>query len=459
MNNYIISIDLNRLYNQVNNNLSNISDQNILKQLLDEYNSIDEFNFTNLSLKNNIIDNEINTETNIYIDDIIYKYNITESDLFPDKFNLINLFYKNPNKILSYNSGLILFDNSMVGDEELTNIINMVFGNYNDTIIDKIYNDYVIYFNQKINKAKQKIYDEKIFNEKINNLFIDDLKQNLLWSKIKNIPNVFQNDKLSKKLAFEFSYVGYIKENIYQNHYKKNKNNNYHKEITNYEKILYSDLSTNTNNYSINYNINLNEDTDLKYDLKGINNNNILDVLVKLQGYNNILNNISYQSISQQSYQSDSNQSISQQANQANQSDSNQSDSNQSDPNFKLLKIIKFDELFSIHKINNLFNFIIGETSKSNTSSNVNLNFMMDDILDDTISIYKNNTINTIINNNTNAINTIHNNIIINNKDLPINIFTNKIITFTNSLLKRKIVKVVRHYNYIQNKINIDNNN
>lgn len=444
MNNYIISIDLNRLYNQVNNNLSNISDQNILKQLLDEYNSIDEFNFTNLSLKNNIIDNEINTETNIYIDDIIYKYNITESDLFPDKFNLINLFYKNPNKILSYNSGLILFDNSMVGDEELTNIINMVFGNYNDTIIDKIYNDYVIYFNQKIDKAKQKIYDEKIFNEKINNLFIDDLKQNLLWSKIKNIPNVFQNAKLSKKLAFEFSYVGYIKENIYQNHYKKNKNNNYHKEITNYEKILYSDLSTNTNNYSINYNINLNEDTDLKYDLKGINNNNILDVLVKLQGYNNILNNIS-----NQSNQSIGNQSISRQAN---QSDSNQANqSNQSDSNFKLLKMIKFDELFSIHKINNLFNFIIGEISKSNLSSNVNINFMMDDILDDTISIYKNNTINTV--------NTIHNNIIINNKDLNIDIFTNKIITFTNSLLKRKIVKIVRHYNYIQNKINIDNNN
>ena len=41
----------------------------------------------------------------------------------------------------------------MVSDDELYKIINLLFTNYDKIILDKIYNDYVLYFNNKLTKT------------------------------------------------------------------------------------------------------------------------------------------------------------------------------------------------------------------------------------------------------------------------------------------------------------------
>ena len=51
---------------------------------------------------------------------------------------MLNTYYKNPLKLLNYNTGLITFDIGMTADEELNQIINLLFVNYDKLILDKI---------------------------------------------------------------------------------------------------------------------------------------------------------------------------------------------------------------------------------------------------------------------------------------------------------------------------------
>jgi hypothetical protein len=210
------------------------------------------------------------------------------------------------------------------------------------------------------------------------------------------------------------------------------KYNDVHKNysLLNYEKILYSDLSSSTiNNYSIDYNINL-------INLSLSKSSNYQNGLKQLESYNNYLNEI--------------NNMILFSSNKLDTSEQNNiSNSEFGIDKLKLIKIIKLNDLFNTHKINNLYNFIFNNSTDNDNELNINLK--MNDILDHNIYIYHN-----LINKNLTNKNNLQNNL---QNNLNIEAFTNEIILFINKLIKRKIVKTIRYYNYMQNKINIDNNN
>lgn len=432
MNNYIISIDLNKLYNdttktnstKTNSTFDKVYESNIprskeekfldvkLANLMDEYNSVDIFNW--------------NIDSSHYLSDIIYKYNIDITDnnnlVLNDKIKLVNSFYKNPQKILSFNKGVIVFDNGMILDNELREILNLVFANNKEMIMNKIYNEYVIYFNLISNQlAKQVETNSKInfnqFNEKLNTIFIDDIDNQLLFGKIKNIPNIIRNEKFNKKIFPELKYFENIQKNIYNNYYKGIKHNN---EWSNYEQLLYSEnlINSSKNNSSIcsiDYRINLNDDQTFTIP----NKTKALNILHE---YNNNLNLI-------------------QQHMQTNQFD--QFDHlDQINVSNKLLKIILLDDLFNVHKLTDLFNFIIQKKTLNSTT----FHLKMDKVLDDNVYIYEN-------------LNYENNDLFDGTKNNNSNNFSDNIIMFINKLLKRKIQKIIRQYNYSQNKIYIDNNN
>jgi hypothetical protein len=452
--NHYISIDLNRLYNNQINELLNDDKSSLnsinfkksqieLHELVNQYNSIETYNFTNNDT------NELNNP-NTYINDIIYKYNLdsstesTESNdkknlILLNKFNLINSFYKNPSIIKQYNSGLILFDNSMVSDNELYKIINLVFTNYDKTIIDKIYDNYFLYFHNKLSDTDTDTdtYTDtdthiniNILNYKLNQLFIDDLNHMLLWSKIKNIPFLLNNSKLNKKISFELSYTDQIKEEIYQNHYKQiKKNKNEKLYLSNYEKILKNDLSDESTNYIVNYQLNLN--SNFEYTIS-----DHLNSLNKLKEYNSFLDEIKH-SININPSSEISNYRLTESGQHKHFDNTKPSD--------KLIKVININDLFNMNKINDLYSFIINNVS----NDSVNLQFKMSDVFDNKISIYEN-LENQIMSDN--------NKIQTNQTNQNIKIFNDQLIMFINKLLKKKITKTIRYYNYIQNKINIDNN-
>ena len=98
------------------------------------------------------------------------------------------------------------------------------------------------------------------------------------------------------------------------------------------------------------------------------------------------------------------------------------------DTNTIQIKTIKIDDLFNLNKINDIYNFI-----KSNNSYNdKEIEFNMDDV-------------------NSSYINLIGLRSNIKILDLDSEQFKNNIIIFLNELLKKKMVKIIREFNYMAN--------
>ena len=92
-NNYIITIDLHKLYNK-NDNINSTIDK--FTSLVDEYYMIDNYNFAY-------------TNNNIFKNYVIDKHDV---DIVIDNLNNSKI-----HNILKYNSGIILFDLSMINDK------------------------------------------------------------------------------------------------------------------------------------------------------------------------------------------------------------------------------------------------------------------------------------------------------------------------------------------------------
>jgi hypothetical protein len=219
MNNYI-SINLNNIEKS-----DNIYD---LNHLIDKYYNIESYNFNN----------------NINKDDIFCKFNLDYDDY-------INY---NSNNILNNNQGIISFNLSMVIDEKLQSNINLILNNYKDISLNKYYDNYIIYFNNKESNYNS-------FNN-LNHQFYNDIKDLLLYDKIKNIKNIINNERFDYKIKDDINFL--------DNYYNNQINKSYNRSII---------LDIEKNNYTVNY--------VFTNDIKVINSN-----LKKYQDYNNYLNDI-----------------------------------------------------------------------------------------------------------------------------------------------------------------------
>ncbi len=312
------SIDLNKIYHNAKTNISNNND---LSELISKYYHLDSFLFDN--------NNEI------YINHFIDKFNFDYDDLLIFDRLKLNDFLESPNQYLDYNKGLILFNLSDANNDLLINNINFLLSNYDDINLNKFYDNYVLYFNDK-NEKQINQNQINLFNENLKNIFAEDIKDLLLWQKVQNIPNVIKNNNISKKLHDDLSYYG-IKQNMHFDNY----------DLKPYEDSLLLDL--NSNNYQVNYDF-----TNSKF--KKIDPEIHSEILNKFNDYNTYLNNI------------------------LDELNIDKTDKiiNRSD-NF--VNTIELNDLFNQHKINNLYYHL---------KKNNNIIMKMNDINDKTIEIYNN---------------------------------------------------------------------
>jgi hypothetical protein len=387
-NNYIITIDLHKLYNKSDNVPElYIADIDKFTSLVSEYYMIDNYNFEY-------------TNNDIFKNYVIDKYDV---DIVVDKFKLhkFNLSDSISNK---YNSGIILFDLSMI-DDKFKNILNDIMSNYENIFLNKLYDNYLLHFNNlRKDKSESKSESElkselklesfnKFYNLLINE-FTGDIEDIILYQKIKNLPKIIDNDKFTKKIDNDINYIDDIKQNIYTSFYSEEKIN-FNNDIINYEKELIFDLN---NNYSINYNI---TDNDHKY----INPENYIKALNKLKNINDYLDLIN-----------------------VNLKDNNKQNLNR-DFKGKFINEIFINDIFNIHKLNNLFSSL----------SYDDIIYNMNDICDKKIKLYTETEKKE-------------------NKNIDNNLFINQNIHFLNEFIKRKIKKIIKSYNYLNNKLNINNN-
>ena len=370
-NNYIITIDLHKLYNK---NDSKYSNSNIDKftSLVDEYYMIDNYNFTY-------------TNNDIFKNYVIDKHNV---DIVIDNFNLMDFKI---DKILKNNSGIILFDLSMINDK-FKNMLNGIMDNYESIHLNKLYDNYLLHF-KNLKKNNSNNFD-RFYNNLINE-FTSDIEDILLHQKIRNLPNIINNEKFTKKIDNDINYMDDIKQNIYTSFYSEEKINfRDFKDIVNYEKELIFDLN---NNYSINYNI-----TNNNY--KYINSENYVKALNKLKNINDYIDSI-YTNL-----------------------DDNKQNINR-DFKGKFINEISVNDIFNLHKLNNLFNSL----------SYDDVIYNMNDICDKKIKLYTETEKKE-------------------NKNVDNNLFINQNINFLNEFIKRKTKKIIRLYNYFNNRTNINNN-
>ena len=424
---YTISIDLNKIYNQNSSESESISqyiqtNSYNLTDLVRTYNNIDSFNFTNLF------------ET--YQDDLINKFNIdTTNDLVLfDKYRLIKSYYPDPTKYKSYANGLILFDTSMLSDAELYSNIDYLYTNYKKLILNKFDNNYVIYFSglisdsiepsversairsetDSVERSAIRSHNSAQLENNIKSVFEADLRNLLLYSKIRNIPSVFNNSNIQKKIGIDLEYANNIKSNIfnyfYTNQTKSQTNQSKsHTEYANYEQILKEDLSS--DNYKVKYSINTTSN-------KQVSTNSFRKALNRLSSYNEYINNISDE-INQ---------------NMKSNLGSDQISNTTSKSNTDLIKTIKVDDLFNLNKINDIYNLI----KSSNKYNNSEIYLEMNDVRSKHIGISLNQKQNQFDPNPSSEQ------------------FKNNIIMFLNELIKKKMVKIIREYNYMNNKNHID---
>lgn len=204
--------------NFISFNLNNIDKKNNkydFNHLIDQYYNIDTYNFN----------------TNLNKDDIFYKFNL----------NLEDYINYNSNNILDHDQGLITFNLSMITNEKLQSNINLILTNYKDITLNKYYDNYLIYFKNREN-------NDLSFND-LNNIFYNDLKDILLYNKIKNIPSIIKNEIFSRKIREDIDFLDNYYNNLIDKYYSKSiilniENNNYN---VNYKfdhniNIIYSNL-------------------------------------------------------------------------------------------------------------------------------------------------------------------------------------------------------------------------
>jgi hypothetical protein len=375
------------------------------------------------------------------------KFDINHQDLILlDKTIYLNSYLGKNDKFTNYNKGIILIDLGMLTDSEIISNIDYLYENYQYLSLNKIYDNYLLYFNNKLDKIKDLANKKEIFNSKLYDIFYEDLLDLNLWQKIMNIPNKIHSEQMIKKLEDDFNYTKNIKQHTYESFYS-GINSKLDKEILSYEKSIFHDLKS--DNYVINFLIESDQ-------IKTIDKTKIHLILNKLNEYNNYIDNImndlkkinpnvTHFNHSNHSNHSNSNSNSNQKLDLRKDNNTNFSyigetktdtevkANNQSQS--QVLKIIDPIELFNYSKINNLYMFL---RSKSN-ESNINYIFNMSDVFDNKIEISQ-------------IINPTNKKTILSSDD-----FGNSTVLFLNGLIKNKMKKLLKTYNLNHNQINILN--
>lgn len=243
-----MSIDLKRIY--VEEQDDGVNKKKILNSIMTLYN-IKIYRFID------------DIETFKY--DIIEKFNIHDNDLkILNKTNFINNYMNKPEKYLYFDKGIILFDIGMIIDTKFLSNINFILCNYDEVILNRIHDNYIIYFNKKLDRQDNKHYDDKLLL-----VFENDIKHLLLTGKIKNIPFIIPNKHLIKKIKKDLDYL------------EKINNHNYFKssDMKEYKRGLINDISSSY--YQVEYHFE-------KYN--HITNSD--KVISKLNKYNSYIDNI-----------------------------------------------------------------------------------------------------------------------------------------------------------------------
>ncbi len=446
-NHYIISRDLHKIYNssigaktinssygaksvEISNNKSYNSDINIdksqnelinksLNELINKYYNINNYHFTK--------------RPESYYEILIEKFNIGADDLvINDQISLIKKYLPKPERYLEYDQGLIVFDLSLVSEDILYKNFSLLISNYEKLSLNSLYDKYVIFFSGKkstnsanqtnpTNSANQtnptnsaNLTNSHIINftNLLKDLFKTDLNKLLLEQRIFNIPHFIKNEQMEKKINSDLVYANYIRSSHYDRFY--NSLNSFHgakspADIISYEKSLVIDL--NSDNYKVAYVFN-NEIFEIDQSL-------VQNILNKLHEYNIYLNNI----ISDLDL-SGIKLSI------VNSPDVETLVPNPTDIDL----IIEVNDLFDIDKLS-----LLEKTMKTN-----NLKILMDDVFDNNIGVKQ--SAETDQTTNTDQTTKTNPNFVLN------------IIVFLNELIKRKMIKTIKLFNYIENKSMIENN-
>ena len=438
-NNYIISIDLNKIYHNLESEAESDSDNHSKFNSKSKSKSKSKSDLKNLILSHYNLDSyDFSNNIENFKELFLSKFDINHHDLILlDKTIYLNSYLGKNDKFTKYNKGIILIDLGMLTDSEIISNIDYLYENYQYLSLNKIYDNYLLYFNNKLDKVKDLANKKEIFNSKLYDIFYEDLLDLNLWQKIMDIPNKIHSEQMIKKLEDDFNYTKNIKQHTYESFYS-GMNSKQDKDILSYEKSIYHDL--NSDNYAINFLI----DSDK---IKTIDKTKIHLILNKLNEYNNyidhIMNNLKKintnithfnhsNSNSNQKFdlRKDNNTNFSHIGETKTESKSNNQQQSQ------VLKIIDPIELFNYSKINNLYMFL---RSKSN-ESNINYIFNMSDVFDNKIEISQ-------IINPTNSTNK--------KKTLSSDEFGNSIILFLNGLIKNKMKKLLKTYNLSHNETNI----
>lgn len=414
-----------------------------LQKQIEQFNSINMFDFAN------------NEETS-YIDDICHKYNINkfvdEHLILTDKFDLINSYYNKPSEILQFEKGIISFDNGMIADEKLRNLIRFLTQNYQHVIINKIFNEYVIYFDEKLIEQntlsdnfdssvdsnnllkkhsmnggdKSKIKTSKIseMDLSLNMIFYNDIINNILSSQIKNIP-ILTKHKLDKKIFAEIKYIDYVKKSLYDYCHKKTlPNKNSVLKWKNYEKLLCVENSNKKLNV-VNFEIDLNKVDMLDKSLTKTDKTKTLERFAK---YNTELNEITKNINTVKKIIKLNKLDLSNSTgliNLSENSDDVQLKKKSSDKS--AIINIQLNDLFNLEKVSNIFNLILKKIKPNKI-----IVFKMKNIFDKIICVCE-----------------TSGKTVLNDVEQTKNNFINYIIEFLNKLTKRKIQMIIRQYNYM----------
>ena len=440
INNYLISIDINKLYENLDNDSNDDSnndsndDSNSIKLIdkIQEYYTLDTFEFDEYDiLKLNLID----------------KYNIQSHDLFLlNKCKLEKSYLTNTHKYLQYNKGLINFDIGMLSNPNIILNIIFLFQNYSNLMLSKIHDNYLLYFNDKINKSDHLMANNLSTNQinldKLNNkilhMFMLDVDELLLYQQIKNIPKIINNKHMIKKIKNDLSYSSIIKSDRFNSYFNEISITKQSEPIKQYEQNLVLEL----------FQISLN----VEFVLNNSNNFKQIDDL------ENKIHKIFEQFYDQNSYIDNIYDKISPSINFISSCQINnhcQSRINNDQSNINYFNITQSDELNSLNEESNAKHL----TNRSILSHNVQLIDLLNmRKLTDIYNLIKpkinymfkmNNIMNTNVNicldkNNSNHLN------------LTLNEFINNTLLFINELTKRKIKHIIQLYNYKLNKLEID---
>ena len=425
-NNYIISIDLNKIYQKLDSDSNiNFNLKSELNNLILSHYNLNSFDFTN--------------DIEQFKDYFISKFDIDYNDLILlDKTTYLNSYLGKDFKFKSYDKGLILIDLSMLSDSNIINSINYLYENYQYVNLNKIYDNYLLYFRGKLPEPKLLVDKKEQFNAKLYDIFYEDLLDLNLWQKIINIPNKINSKQMTKKLEDDFNYTKNIKNQIYENFYL-GISSKPDKEILSYENSIYHDLHSES--YVINYL--------LDSPIKNIDKSNIHLILNKLNEYNNYVDNIMndmkkiYQRTTNFNKKIDSSTDLRKMYNMnfSHITEIESETNNQSE--LGVLKIIDPNELFNNSKINNLYMYLKSKSNLNNSFGSINYIFNMSDVFDNKIEISQKTTSTT----STTSIKTLSN-----------DDFTDSVVLFLNELVKRKMKKLLKTYNLFNNEINILNN-